>query len=256
LLLLSAMMIVVVVLGVLFDLVPLPKSSRETLSGSGILGSPLDGNSTNAPSSGMPGSLLNKSTDAPSKAPNTGTTFLEPISTPSSDSNKAFQYTECISPDALGFYQELYRGSLSTTLSGYTCQRWDEQLPQPHYLTPESNPNAGLAEGNYCRNPDNSLGAWCFTTEPTVRYELCALPTCDVCGTASKGFADFRGKLNVTSSGKACQDWSPFYEIVVSRYPNAGLERNYCRNPFGDFNRTWCYVYGVAEACNVKACEF
>ena len=30
-------------------------------------------------------------------------------------------------------------------------------------------------EKNYCRNPDEDLYAWCYTTDPDVRFEYCAL---------------------------------------------------------------------------------
>ena len=46
-----------------------------------------------------------------------------------------------------------YRGNISTTASGKTCQRWDSQLPRSHTRTPENYPDSGLEE-NYCRNPE------------------------------------------------------------------------------------------------------
>ena len=46
-----------------------------------------------------------------------------------------------------------YRGNISTTANGRTCQRWDSQSPHSHSRTPENYPNSGLEE-NYCRNPD------------------------------------------------------------------------------------------------------
>ena len=46
-----------------------------------------------------------------------------------------------------------YRGFISVTETGKTCQRWDTQSPHRHSRTPETYPNSGLEE-NYCRNPD------------------------------------------------------------------------------------------------------
>ena len=44
--------------------------------------------------------------------------------------------------------------------------------------------NASLDESlqkNYCRNPDQSPdGPWCFTRDPTVRRESCAIPNCGI----------------------------------------------------------------------------
>ena len=43
-----------------------------------------------------------------------------------------------------------YRGTHNVTVSGLTCQRWDEQSPHEHTVTPVEVPSAGLEE-NYCR---------------------------------------------------------------------------------------------------------
>ena len=51
--------------------------------------------------------------------------------------------------------QSDYRGTMSTTSSGRTCQKWTEQAPHGHDRTPENFPDGGLGDHNYCRNPDN-----------------------------------------------------------------------------------------------------
>ena len=68
----------------------------------------------------------------------------------------------------------LYRGCRNYTDSRKTCQRWDDQWPHRHSRTPENHPNKGL-EGwhNYCRNPDNSDGIWCYTDQENSRWEYC-----------------------------------------------------------------------------------
>lgn len=70
-----------------------------------------------------------------------------------------------------------YRGTISTTQSGKTCQAWDSQSPHGHIRTEENYPNAGL-ESNYCRNPDGEPVAWCYTTDREKRWEFCSVPTC------------------------------------------------------------------------------
>lgn len=57
------------------------------------------------------------------------------------------------------YYFSDYRGTVSTTVDGTPCQRWDEQSPHEHaHLT--YYPDGGLIE-NYCRNPDNDPnGPW------------------------------------------------------------------------------------------------
>jgi len=43
-----------------------------------------------------------------------------------------------------------YRGYLNTTVSGKSCQRWDEQQPHTHEYTAQHYPEGGM-EDNYCR---------------------------------------------------------------------------------------------------------
>ena len=44
--------------------------------------------------------------------------------------------------------------------------------------TPENYPDAGLF-ANRCRNPDGrSDGPWCYTSDPTVEWEPCEVPSC------------------------------------------------------------------------------
>ncbi|KAI8509532.1 hypothetical protein Bbelb_133800 [Branchiostoma belcheri] len=71
----------------------------------------------------------------------------------------------------------MYRGTVSVTNTGKTCQRWDSQTPHGHCNTPADYPSAGL-EQNYCRNPDGEPGVWCYTTDPNSRWELCDVPSC------------------------------------------------------------------------------
>eukprot|EP00058_Branchiostoma_floridae_P006680 XP_002592168.1 hypothetical protein BRAFLDRAFT_88108 [Branchiostoma floridae] len=70
-----------------------------------------------------------------------------------------------------------YRGTVSVTKRGRTCQRWDSQTPHQHTKTPAKYPKAGL-EQNYCRNPDGDHGGvWCYTTDPGKKWEHCDVPT-------------------------------------------------------------------------------
>ena len=73
-----------------------------------------------------------------------------------------------------------YRGNVNVTALGLPCQRWDSTLPHWHVYTHASDyPDDTLDEAsNYCRNPDNELTVWCFTTT-SVRWDFCAVPMCD-----------------------------------------------------------------------------
>ncbi|XP_070541654.1 apolipoprotein(a)-like [Ptychodera flava] len=157
-----------------------------------------------------------------------------------------------------------YRGTISTTINGRTCQEWTEQNPHSHSRTPDNYPNSGLGEHNYCRNPDGVDGAWCYTTDDSVRWEYC-----DIGKPARKGEpsnevyhkndgSDYRGTVSTTINGKTCQEWTEQNPHSHSRtpknYPNSGLgEHNYCRNPDGTPG-AWCYTTDVSvrwELCDI-----
>ncbi|XP_078598826.1 uncharacterized protein LOC144874494 isoform X2 [Branchiostoma floridae x Branchiostoma japonicum] len=70
-----------------------------------------------------------------------------------------------------------YRGNVSVTESGLSCQPWNSQSPHRHVYTPADYPQGGL-EQNFCRNPDGKNRPWCFTTDPSVRFEYCNVSLC------------------------------------------------------------------------------
>jgi len=59
-----------------------------------------------------------------------------------------------------------YQGCQDKTVGGYTCQAWNVQSPHTHTFT-------NMGNHNYCRNPDGSDTIWCFTTNPTHKWEVC-----------------------------------------------------------------------------------
>ena len=71
-----------------------------------------------------------------------------------------------------------YRGTVSETISGKTCQKWTSQQPHEHDSTPANFPNTGLGDHNFCRNPTlHAVGAWCYTSTTEVRWETCNIGT-------------------------------------------------------------------------------
>ena len=76
-----------------------------------------------------------------------------------------------------GIKQSDYRGNISITENGRTCQKWDEQSPNVHYWTSIDYPNADLHDNNYCRSPDGEW-PWCITTDTNVLWEYCDIPSC------------------------------------------------------------------------------
>lgn len=90
---------------------------------------------------------------------------------------------ETIDPTVCGTSEMLqsdYRGMINVTLSGRVCQAWGSQEPHDHKNSPENRPLDGLDGGhNYCRNPDSSEKAWCYTTDPELLWEYCDIPNCE-----------------------------------------------------------------------------
>jgi hypothetical protein len=88
---------------------------------------------------------------------------------------------ECIStPNICGcdkVKQIDYRGNISITENGRTCQKWDEQSPNVHYWISIDYPNADIHDNNYCRSPDGEW-PWCITTDTNVLWEYCDIPSC------------------------------------------------------------------------------
>ena len=100
-----------------------------------------------------------------------------------------------------------YRGTIATTVSGKTCQRWDSQSPHSHSNSPGDKPLSGLEE-NYCRNPDGEDTAWCYTTDSDTRWEACDVPTCTIDNTPT--LAPVPPTPAPTVSPVSCSDVSSF----------------------------------------------
>ena len=78
---------------------------------------------------------------------------------------------------------ENYRGNVSQTISGRTCQFWSQQTPHQHGLdTEEKREKYGVGDHNFCRNPvpDEGSRPWCFTTDKSFHWEYCDVPACEV----------------------------------------------------------------------------
>ncbi|XP_058470240.1 plasminogen [Solea solea] len=164
-----------------------------------------------------------------------------------------------------------YRGITSETISGKKCQMWGLMTPHRHTKTPQNYPKGDLKR-NLCRNPDDDRAPWCYTTDPSVRWEYCNL---EKCSTGSSGVTPtnpsvpqgpstvtqtppvkdckvgngdtYRGPTSITISGVTCQAWSSqsphqHNSFTPQSHPTKGLEGNSCRNPDGDVNGPWCYT--------------
>ncbi|XP_028670728.1 hepatocyte growth factor [Erpetoichthys calabaricus] len=154
-----------------------------------------------------------------------------------------------------------YKGSQSATKTGLKCQAWSSMVPHEHSFLPSSYRNKDLQE-NYCRNPDNETsGPWCFTTDPDVRHQSCGIPQCSEVECMTCNGENYRGHVDHTESGKECQRWDlikPHNDLFYpKRYPDKGLDDNYCRNP-DNSPRPWCFTQDPIpqkEYCNIKVCD-
>eukprot|EP00062_Callorhinchus_milii_P006737 gi/632947588/ref/XP_007889122.1/ PREDICTED: hepatocyte growth factor [Callorhinchus milii] len=151
-----------------------------------------------------------------------------------------------------------YMGTKSVTRSGRTCQQWNSMSPHEHSFL---NLKYGNSRENFCRNPHKEeAGPWCFTTDPKVRFESCSIPQCSEVECVTCNGESYRGPMDHTQSGKECQRWDhqkPHkHRFHPERFPDEGLDDNYCRNPDGK-TRPWCYTldpYTPWEFCAIKEC--
>ncbi|CAC5356444.1 PLG [Mytilus coruscus] len=90
--------------------------------------------------------------------------------------NVSSSVIECYNESSSG---TIYKGKITCTVTGRTCQRWDRDYPQKRYRNhiPE---NSEDLHSNYCRDPGPPYerAPWCYTTDSKVRWEFCHVPLC------------------------------------------------------------------------------
>ena len=81
------------------------------------------------------------------------------------------------------------------------------------------------------------------------------------CKMTGKG-GEYRGTISTTRKGVKCQRWDEHFphrhdSITPKKYPNSGLDENYCRNPDGE-GLPWCYTSSNEQRwdyCDVPMCK-
>ena len=96
--------------------------------------------------------------------------------------NRCCAYVYCC-PDCQNADGDEIIGIAAYTESGRMCQAWIANEPHPHpYHDNSTYPEKSVrAAGNKCRNP--AIGwwsgrVWCYTTDPSVKWEHCDVPFC------------------------------------------------------------------------------
>merc|ERR1719334_1621076 len=112
------------------------------------------------------------------------------------------------------------------TISGKLCQKWSDQRPHQHWVTPiDGN------DHNYCRNPDGEPnGLWCYTTDPSTRTEFCNQPP--FCQEAAS--IDNTTEVLVISGGVSNpgREWSTVLQ-KYSTQPESGIDNVTVWHPLG-----------------------
>jgi len=99
-----------------------------------------------------------------------------------------------------------YRGTVSRSRSGLECIVWSSLDRDIHTVTVDIYPDSGLGDHNYCRNPDRSKQAWCYTNQSRNAFDLCDIPSCGAGEPVAKA---------LTRRFRANTDWSCQPRVTV-----------------------------------------
>jgi len=162
-----------------------------------------------------------------------------------------------------------YRGPASTTREGVKCHKWSKPLLSgPHdYWTQDDRDNRGIGDHNYCRNPDDSGGPWCFKSGASDNsdWDYCDIRTCQtgrpVCNTnpdldcvVGDG-RTYRGSNSTSWRGMTCKNWA----LVRPDQKDKGWDHNHCRNYWVPYkSHPWCMLEGLEKIwdyCDIPTCH-
>ncbi|XP_034458946.1 muscle, skeletal receptor tyrosine-protein kinase [Hippoglossus hippoglossus] len=108
-----------------------------------------------------------------------------------------------------------YQGSVNETRSGIPCQPWSQQVPHQHRLSVDVIPELRSAD-NHCRNPGGiSDKPWCYTSNPNIRWEYCAVLHCGEADTAPVTKPELQGPRQPAHVPPTTPVSSPAYSMSV-----------------------------------------
>ena len=169
-------------------------------------------------------------------------------------------------PDCLASPKGLtYRGSVSRTKSGEECMTWTEGSGGK-YNKETHRTQFGTGDHNFCRNPSNHKGTWCYKLSDG-KWEDCLVPLCAQdgsielgaeCVKASRFGMDYRGTVAESKDGRKCTTWTEGkggkYNTETHRTQFGTGGHNFCRNP-SEHSNPWCYLEdGRWADCSVQDC--
>ncbi len=134
------------------------------------------------------------------------------------------------------------------TAEGDKCQNWSSQFPHKHKYTPDKYELDGIGDHNYCRDPDKSGNAWCYTTNLRKRRGKCKVKNWNEA--SSMNPAENKLELGVT---KPCdivnvpvQRWFHVVMVLHNRtvdvYLNGKLSRSCTLDSLPKLNKGDIYI--------------
>lgn len=72
----------------------------------------------------------------------------------------------------------MYDGTLSTTAQGFECDGWANDATSVHSFNITEIGHLSTTNNNYCRQTNDYTNPWCYTTDPTQKWDYCTIPHC------------------------------------------------------------------------------